>query len=311
MKVLVTGGFGALGMNLIKVLQSEGIYDIHVIDNFSSGTVNFDPAIKFSYLDISNTEKVQSFFKNYKPHYIYHLAAHFANQNSVDHPLSDASTNVLGIINIFEAQRTNTELKKMVYASSSCVYGNLEHMNESATVKPYDTPYAINKYVGELYAKYYSAIHNLPVVCARIFNSYGPGEMPGQYRNVIPNFVKKALDAEPITITGTGEETRDFTFVADTIQLLMKIALSEYRSAEIFNGGTGTKTSIKTLVELIVKLTGSSSEIIYKERRNWDLVKDRCSDVARSKELLGYNPSTALEQGLRETISWIKEKERK
>lgn len=306
--MLITGGFGALGYNLTLQLESLGGYDIHIIDNLSAGIANFSKNVAFTNMDISNTEKVKSFFDKYKPNVIYHLAAHFANQNSVDHPISDVSTNVIGMINLFEEQKNNTELEKIVYASSSCVYGNNPVMSEDVNITPYDTPYAINKYAGELYAKYYAEIHKLPVACLRIFNSYGPGEMPGAYRNVIPNFIQKALRGENIYITGTGDETRDFTFVSDTVELLIKLAQAEYKNAEIFNGGTGSKVSIKQLAELIIELSGSDSQIIYTQPRNWDHVKNRCSDTSKSRGLLGYNPQGEIREGLEKTIQWIREK---
>jgi UDP-glucose 4-epimerase len=307
-KVLITGGFGALGMNLIDWLKQSDSFEIYVIDNLSSGAVVIRTDVSFAYLDIGNKEKVDSFFGEFQPEIIFHLAAHFANQNSVDHPVSDVTTNVLGLINLFEAQKNNTVLKKIIYASSSCVYGALEIMNEDSSVYPHETPYAINKYVGELYCKYYAEIHQLPVVCARIFNSYGPGEMPGKYRNVIPNFIYKALHDFDITITGTGEETRDFTYVTDTIGLLVKLANSEFKRAEVFNGGTGRKTSIRFLAEKIISLTKSNSKLLFTEARNWDNVKDRCSNITKSKENLQYNPMVTLDEGLQSTIEWIRSK---
>ena len=307
-KILITGGFGALGYNLTQYLTSKYDCSIHIVDNFSAGHTNFSNQVTFSYIDIGNTEKINTFFKDYKPDYIFHLAAHFANQNSVDHPLSDISTNVVGLVNLFETQRDNKKLKKIIFASSSCVYGNQEIMKEDINVSPYDTPYAINKYVGELYSKYYSEIHHIPVVCARIFNSFGPGEMPGNYRNVIPNFIHNALLNQPIYITGLGNETRDFTYVLDTVDLLSKLAISDYNQAEIFNGGTGTSLEIKVLAEKIIALTNSKSKIVYTEPRIWDHVKDRCSNTEKSKNLLRYNPSHDLEKGLILTIDWIKMK---
>ena len=307
-KILVTGGFGALGYNLINYLTANYNCSIHVIDNFSAGHANFMNQVSFSYIDIGNTEKLTTFFKDYKPNYIFHLAAHFANQNSVDHPLSDINTNVIGVVNLFEAQKNNPELKKIIFASSSCVYGNSELMAEEIQVSPYDTPYAINKYVGELYSKYYAEIHGIPVISARIFNSFGPGEMPGQYRNVIPNFILKALKNEDIVITGTGNETRDFTYVLDTVDLLLKLATSDYKNAEIFNGGTGTKLSVLELAQKIIRLSNSNSQIKFTAPRNWDHVKDRLSNIGKSKNLLNYNPQHDLEEGLLNTINWIKGK---
>jgi UDP-glucose 4-epimerase len=307
-KILITGGFGALGYNLIQYLTANYNCTIHVIDNFSAGHANFSDKIVFTYVDIGNTEKLSTFFKNYQPNYIFHLAAHFANQNSVDHPLSDINTNVIGVVNLFETQKDNKELKKIIFASSSCVYGNSEIMKEDIHVAPYDTPYAINKFVGELYCKYYAEIHGIPTVSARIFNSFGPGEMPGQYRNVIPNFIQRAVLNQTIKITGTGDETRDFTYVEDTLALLLKLALSEYKLAEVFNGGTGNKVSIKKLAEEIISLTESKSEIVYSAPRVWDHVKDRCSNIEKSRELVGYNPDYDFRLGLIKTIDWLKGK---
>ena len=307
-KVLITGGFGAIGYNLAQKLQKDDKYEIHIIDNLSAGSANFSPKLTFTYLDLSNSEKVNNFFKHYQPNVIFHLAAHFANQNSVDHPISDTYTNVIGSINLFEAQKNNSELLKIVYASSSCVYGNCDIMTETANVRPYETPYAINKFVGELYCKYYAEIHKIPSVCIRLFNSFGPGEMPGNYRNVIPNFINKALNNEDILITGTGNETRDFTYIDDTIDLLIKSAESQYINAEVFNAGTGKKLSIKELAENIIKLTNSTSKILYTSPRGWDHIKDRCSDISKSSALLGYKPESILKEGLTETINWLKKR---
>ncbi len=307
-KVLISGGFGALGFNLTQALQRMDSYDVHIVDDLSAGVANFSKNVAFTHLDIGNSEKVGAFFKAYRPNLVFHLAAHFANQNSVDHPISDVSTNIVGLINVLESQRENPTLRKVVYTSSSCVYGNLTEMKEAASVGPHDTPYAINKYAAELYCRYYSEIQGLPTACARVFNSYGPGEMPGQYRNVIPNFILKALNDEEIIITGTGEETRDFTYVSDTVDLLLRLGESEYRNGEVFNGGTGVKTSIAYLAETIVRMAGSDSKISFSSPRNWDHVKDRCSDITRSRELLGYAPTVDLEHGLVETIEWIRSK---
>jgi UDP-glucose 4-epimerase len=307
-KILITGGFGAIGHNLTKYISKDPNNEIYIVDNLSAGIINFSDGLNFTHLDISNPEKVGKYFRKFQPDYIYHLAAHFANQNSVDHPVSDATTNIIGTINILEAQKTNSCLKKLIYASSSCVYGNNPVMSENVSIKPYDTPYAINKYVGELYCKYYAEIQHIPTICVRIFNSYGPGEMPGAYRNVIPNFILKALKNEDITITGSGDETRDFTFVNDTIELLQTLAYSQFKNAEVFNAGTGRKVSIRELAEIIINVTNSQSKIIYTEARNWDHVKDRCSDISNSQKILNYNPESDLRDGIIKTVNWIKSK---
>ncbi len=306
--ILVTGGCGAIGVNLVHQLVAEKRYSVHVLDNLSSGNNELPPGVGFTNIDIGNSEKIAHFFSEYRPHYIYHLAAHFANQNSVEHPLSDTDGNVAGLINILEQQKSNGDLLKVIFASSSCVYGNSELMSEDDEVSPYDTPYAINKYAGELYCKYYSDIHAVPVVVARIFNNFGPGELPGPYRNVIPNFILKALNGDDIPITGTGDETRDFNYVDNTVDLLIRLANSEYTSAEVFNSGTGNGTSIRELAETIVDVTESSSLIKYTEPRGWDHVKHRRANIGKSRSLLGYEPKVDLRRELEQTTEWIRSK---
>lgn len=306
--IVVTGGRGAIGSNLVKRLQASGEFEIHVLDNLSSGQNELPEGVQFTNIDISNNEKLANYFERTHPEIIFHLAAHFANQNSVDHPISDTATNLLGLINLLELQRRNGSLEKFVFASSSCVYGNRQEMSETDEVMPYDTPYAINKYAGELYCRYYSSIQGVPIVCGRIFNNFGPGEEPGAYRNVIPNFIAKALRNEDIFITGTGEETRDFTYVDDTVDFLVCLVQSEYRNAEVFNSGTGVGTSIKDLAETIVEVTGSSSTIRYTEPRSWDVVKHRRSNITKSQTLLGYQPKRNFRQNLKDTVLWIRER---
>lgn len=304
--ILVTGGCGAIGRNLVKKLSKDDKYDIYVIDDLSSSK-ELPPIknVEFIHMSVTNSEKIAPLLSKLKPNVIFHLAAHFANQNSVDYPVSDIMTNILGFVHILEGQRTNPNLEKIVYCSSSCVYGNMQFMHEGVDISPYETPYAINKYVGELYCKYYSEIHKLPTVCVRIFNTFGPGEYPGEYRNVIPNFIAKALKNEPLVITGTGNETRDFTFVDNTVDLLCKSAFSEYRAGEVFNGGTGVVQKVSDIAKMIIALTDSESPISFTGARSWDHVSDRRSDISKSKEALGYSPMLDIENQLQVTCEWM------
>jgi len=306
-KILVTGGCGAIGRNLVKNLSKDGNYDIYVLDDLSSSK-ELPPMrnVEFIHISVTNSEKLTPLLSKLEPNFIFHLAAHFANQNSVDYPVSDIMTNILGFVHVLESQRGNQNLEKIVYSSSSCVYGNIQFMNEEADVSPYETPYAINKYVGELYCKYYSEIHNLPTVCVRIFNTFGPGEYPGEYRNVIPNFIAKALKDEPLVITGTGNETRDFTFVDNTVDLLCKSAFSEYRAGEVFNSGTGTVQKISDIAKMIIALTDSKSTISFTGARRWDHVSNRRSDILKSREALGYSPVLDIENQLQATCEWMR-----
>ncbi|ACS81674.1 NAD-dependent epimerase/dehydratase family protein [Maridesulfovibrio salexigens] len=306
-RVLVTGGAGAIGLNLIERMLAAGVSKVMVLDDLSSGYKNYlpnDERITFVKADIGQIETYRQEMEEFLPEYVFHLAAHFANQNSVDHPFKDVQANIIGTMNLLEICKANKELKKFVYTSSSCVYGNAEMMNEKDYIYPHETPYAINKYTAELYVKYYASMFQIPAVSIRVFNTYGPYEPHGAYRNVIPNFIVRAIKGEPLFITGDGTETRDFTFVGNTAQLLTLAALSEITDGDIFNGGTGKPTKIIDLAKMIIEYTGSSSEIVFKERRNWDAVKDRLSDISKSWKVLGYDPEVPLEEGLRKTVDW-------
>ena len=263
--------------------------------------------MQFSYCDIRDYQKLSAILTKTSPDYIYNLAAHFANQNSVDFPFQDIETNITGVVNILEVAKKLTSLKKVVFASSSCVYGDNENMFEAAQVEPIETPYAINKFVGELYAKYYARQFGVKTCTARIFNTYGPGELDGKYRNVIPNFIAKALRGEDIQITGTGKESRDFTYTDDTCALLIKLAECEYKSGEVFNSGTGKETTIQDLVSKIVSLTNSSSDVVYAPKREWDGVDSRVSLIEQSKLRLDYKPRVSLDEGLDKTVEWFRE----
>jgi nucleoside-diphosphate-sugar epimerase len=233
------------------------------------------------------------------------LAALFANQNSVQHPEKDLMINGLGTLKILEKSKLYG-VKKVIYTSSSCVYGNMQEMEEEKPLTgKLDTPYAITKLLGEQYCQFYSDFHKVPTAIIRLFNSYGPGEKPGVYRNVIPNFFYKAMQGESLIITGTGEETRDFTFVTDVIDGLYRACFQKTEAGEVFNLGSGKQTSIQNLVELINKMTGNKSKIIYQPRRNWDHVLHRTANIEKAKNNIGYSPAIDIQEGLQRTFSWL------
>lgn len=305
--ILITGGAGFLGCNLSQKLLDLGCKKIYIIDDLSSGNKQFipnDKRIIFKHCDISNFEKCNSIIKN-NIDFVFHLAAHFANRNSVDFPISDIYTNVIGTTNILKICK-NKNIKKFIYTSSSCVYGNQKIMNEQASVYPTETPYAINKLCSEMYVKYFAEIYNVPTLSVRIFNTFGPYELPGPYRNVIPNFISKALSGDDITITGTGDETRDFTYVDNSLDLMIKMCESDLADGSVYNAGTGHNISINYLAEKIIEYTDSKSKIKYIDRRNWDLVTKRVSDISSSKDVFDYNPCHSFEDGLLKTVNWIK-----
>jgi nucleoside-diphosphate-sugar epimerase len=168
------------------------------------------------------------------------------------------------------------------------------------------TPYQITKMLGELYCNFFYNHYGLKVVKARFFNSYGPGEVPGQYRNVIPNFIYWAMKGLPLPITGTGEETRDFTYVGDLVDGLLRAGYFERAVGQEFNLASGQETRIIDLAEMVNKATGNKAGVRYVSRRKWDTKSRLLASIDRAGELIGYEPKTSFEDGLRNTIQWFR-----
>jgi UDP-glucose 4-epimerase len=302
--ILVTGGAGAIGSNVVRRLI-ELKHQVTVIDDLSSGDNKLLPKeAHFIQGTVENDADLKKCFDQ-KPNYVIHLAALFANQNSVDHPEKDLSVNGLGTLKCLEFCRS-AGVKKMLYSSSSCVYGHKEVMIENDQVFGLDTPYAITKLLGEKYCSFFADHYKFDVVTVRLFNTYGPGELPGRYRNVIPNFFKLALSGQSLTITGTGDETRDFTFVSDTAEGIVKALFAQTEPGEIFNIASGRETKIQDLARSINSLTGNMAPIIKIPKRDWDKVNRRRADITKAREKLDFNPSMELTEGLKKTLEWLR-----
>jgi nucleoside-diphosphate-sugar epimerase len=264
--------------------------------------------VVFIHGSILDEEKMKRAF-SFKPHFVFHLAAHFANQNSVDHPETDLLVNGLGTLKALEYSSL-VGVERFVFASSGCsVYGNQAPLplKEDYVSLHLDTPYQINKLVGELYCNYFYNYYKLPVAIARYFNVYGPGEVPGRYRNVIPNFIWWALHKQPLPITGTGEETRDFTFVEDIVDGTLRVGAVKEAVGEAINLASETETRVIDLANCIVELTGNKTKIVYRPRRDWDQVVKRRASIEKARKILGYEPRTDIKTGIKKTYEWILE----
>jgi UDP-glucose 4-epimerase len=169
------------------------------------------------------------------------------------------------------------------------------------------SPYQITKMLGELYGNFFQHHYNLAVVKARFFNSYGPGEVPGQYRNVIPNFIYMAMQGQPLPITGTGEETRDFTFVGDIVDGLLRAGYLESAVGQEFNLASGEETRIIDLANMINTAVGNQAGVTFNPRRKWDTKPRLLASVERAKELIGYQPNTPFPEGLQKTVAWFQD----
>jgi nucleoside-diphosphate-sugar epimerase len=309
--VLVTGGAGAIGGNLVRKLDSLKTKRIIIFDNLSSSykwNLYQSPKVQFIEGDVLDDEKLKWVFKQ-KPEIVYHLAAHFANQNSVDNPETDLMVNGVGILKVLQYSHI-IGVERFIYSSSGCgIYGMDSKMpfeEHDVSMKLY-TPYQVTKMLGELYTNYFYNLYEMPIVNARFFNSFGPGEVPGEYRNVIPNFFYWAMNGNALPITGTGVETRDFTYVGDIVDGLLSMVHYEKAIGEAFNLGANHEIKIKDLANWINELTGNTGGIIFKERRNWDKKTRLLSNIDKAKKILNYKPKVEFKEGLERVFDWFEE----
>ncbi len=315
-KILITGGAGAIGSNLtIALCQLVGPQGkIIVLDNLSAIKLP-EPVdlpsmenLLFVKGDIRKDSDIKRVFRE-EPEIVFHLAAFFANQNSVDYPEKSADVDINGIIKLLDYSQF-TEVEKFVYASSGCaIYGSYGEMplKEDFISLHLTTPYQINKTAGEMYCNFYYHHYGLETTCCRFFNSFGPGEVPGQYRNVIPNFIYWAMNQKSLTITGTGEETRDFTYVLDLVQGLIKAGYSKNVAGKAFNLASGKETKIIDMAKMVNKSTNNPSEIIHYPSRKWDTKKRLLASIDLAKELFDYTPTIKFEDALDQNVEWFRQ----
>jgi len=309
--VLITGGAGAIGSNLARRLAQLEPRMVIILDDLSASydwNIPALPNILFVKGSVVDEVVLKRVFQE-NPQIVFHLAAFFANQNSVDFPERDLMVNGMGTLRVFEYCRMN-RVERIIYASSGCsIYGSNAPLplREEFMSMNLVTPYQITKMLGELYANFFHHHHGLPVVKTRFFNSYGPGEVPGQYRNVIPNFIYWAMSRKPLPFTGTGEETRDFTYVMDIVDALLRAAYFEAALNREMNIASGKETNILQMAERINLLAGNSAGIRRAQPRVWDTKKRLLASIERAREILGYEPRTDFETGLGQTVQWFRE----
>ncbi|RQW81153.1 MAG: NAD-dependent epimerase/dehydratase family protein [Methanothrix sp.] len=307
--ILVTGGAGAIGGNLCRKLSELNAEKVIILDDLSSSYKWNIPQAKnimFVKGSVLDDEMLKRVFKE-KPNYVFHLAAHFANQNSVDNPETDLMVNGMGILKVLEYAQL-VDIERFVYSSSGCgVYGLDSKMpfEEHDTSISLHTPYQVTKLIGELYTNYFHNLYKMPIVNARFFNVFGPGEVPGIYRNVIPNFFYWAMNGQALPITGDGTETRDWTYVDDIISGLLAMGVKEEAIGEAFNLGSAKEHRVIDMANMVNELTGNDAGIRFAERRNWDVKCRLLSSVEKAQNVLGYKPSMQFEEGLKSVQQWF------
>ncbi len=303
MKALVTGGAGFIGSNLVSFLLTKGI-EVRVVDNLSSGySANLSGmAIDFMRADIQNRESCIKACEGQDV--VFHLAASVGRQRSIDYPQLDASTNLLGTINILEGMRM-CGVRRIVYSSSAAIFGELlkDSIDESHPQNA-DSPYGVTKLAAEKMILAYADIHGIEAVCLRYFNIYGINQRFDLYGNAIPIFAKRIFGSEPITIYGDGEQTRDFVNVFDVARVNYLAAVSPVVK-DVFNVGSGDSITINKLVLMMKEIAGIDVPVIYAPKRPADTLHCKAM-AAKANQSLGFEASVGLDEGLREYLDWFR-----
>lgn len=293
-KIVVTGGAGFIGSNLVDELVSLGA-DVHVIDNLSGGKKeNVNEKATLHVVDIRNLDEISPIINGAE--YVFHLAALPRVQYSIEHPVETNDVNVGGTLNVLIASEKRG-VKRVIYSASSSAYGDQSEMplKETMTANP-KSPYGLQKYIGELYCRVWSTIHDLETVSLRYFNIYGKGQNPdGAYALVIGKFLKQKSENKPMTITGDGNNTRDFTNVKDAVRANILAAQSpKVGKGEVMNIGAGNNHSVNNVAKLI------GGEVEYIEARLEPT--NTLADTTLAKKLIGWEPEIKLEDGLKELM---------
>jgi len=313
MKVLVTGGAGFIGSNLVEYLLNKNeVTLVRVLDNLATGNLknieefNSHPKFDFVEGDIRSYETCLLAYKEMD--LISHQAALGSVPRSINDPLTTNEVNIAGTLNILTAAKEK-KIKRVVYAASSSTYGDHPGLPkiEDQIGHPL-SPYAVTKYVNELYAQVYSKLYGLELIGLRYFNVFGPRQNPaGPYAAVIPLFMKAVLDNEPPTINGDGEHSRDFTFVQNAVHANDCALFTDNPAAvnQVYNIAFGEKTSLNELFEMIKEVAGSDLAPKYGPERMGD-VKHSLADISKARTLLNYNPAFNVKQGLKQTFEWYR-----
>jgi UDP-glucose 4-epimerase len=321
--ILVSGGAGFVGSNLVKKLLQQDAARVHVIDNLMSAEQANLPAserLVFSKCSIADDQLLNNLRDEYD--YVFHLATYHGNQSSIHDPIADHDNNTITSLKLFNKLKDFKRIKKVVYSGAGCAvaektFGEAEATEESDLVKiDGDSPYSLSKLFGEFYAKYFHKQYGLPVVRARFQNVYGPGEILGAgqwrgtpatvFRNVTPTFIWKALKGQALTVENEGIATRDFIFVDDIVEGLIALALRGV-APEAYNLATGTETPIIELANEINRLTENPTPIQFLPKRAWDNSGKRFGSTTKSERELGFKAQISLAEGLKKTVAWTKE----
>jgi len=306
LKTLVTGGAGFIGSNLVRALLEAG-HEVRVIDNFSTGN-------RANLTDVGgDVELVEGELRSYERAHnavrgvelVFHQGALPSVPRSVHDPLTTTAVNVEGTLNVLLAAR-DEEVRRVVFASSSSVYGNSGELPRRETSAPDPiAPYAVAKLAAEQFCVSFSRVYQIETVALRYFNVFGPRQDPrSQYAAVVPRFIQEISEGRPVPIYGDGMQSRDFTYVANVVEANLLAATAEGVSGRILNIATGSPISVNELADTIGRVLGREVEKTYFPQRPGE-VRDSSADLTEARKLLGYETLVGLEEGLRRTAEFL------
>ena len=307
MRYLVTGGAGFIGSNIVDELVRRGA-SVTVLDDFSAGKESNLAGVRDkinlhvgSITDLSVTQKACE-----GADYVIHLAARTSVPRSVKDPIESNGVNIDGTLNVLVAAR-DAKVRRLVYAASSAAYGESPTLPkvETMPVAPI-SPYGVTKYVGELYAQVFGRVYGLENASIRFFNVFGPRQDPtSQYSGVLSRFMLAILDGQTPVIYGDGEQSRDFTFVSNVVDEVLRACEAPGASGKVFNGGTGARITLNHVLQQLSQITGKTITAKREPERNGD-IRDSQADISLAREVLAYEPQVMFEEGLRRTWDWYK-----
>jgi nucleoside-diphosphate-sugar epimerase len=318
-RYLVTGGAGFIGSHLVEELLRRG-HHVRVVDNFVTGKrENMDAALHAAQEtaphlpgpeliagDLADLDVARRAVQDV--HYVLHQAAIPSVPRSVQDPITSNRANIDATLNVLVAAR-DAGVKRVVYAGSSSAYGDTPTLpkREDMPTNPL-SPYALQKLVGEQYMQLFTRLYGLETVTIRYFNVFGPRQDPGSaYSGVISRFLLALTEGEQPVIYGDGEQTRDFTYVANVVDGVLRAVEAPRAAGEVLNVATGGRISLNDLLAALQRLTGSTSSARYEPGRAGD-VRDSQADISKAERILGYSPIVHLNEGLQRTLAWFQHK---
>ena len=321
-KVLVVGGAGFVGSNLVHQILQQDVKEIVVVDNLLSSDVSNIPAdlrVRFIFGSITDDRILHKLPEDLD--YVFHLACFHGNQSSIADPFADHDNNTYTSLKLFDRLKDIKHLKKVVYAAAACAVAEKTYDAPTATTEDqpvtlyHDSPYSISKIIGELYGNYYFQQYKLPFVKARFSNVFGPREILGAgqwrgtvhtvWRNVTPTFIWRSLNGEALPLDNGGNASRDFIFVEDMARGLMLCALKGAEGG-VYNLATGRETSILELATLINEFTGNKTPLDLRPARDWDRSGKRFASTEKSEREIGFKAQVDIREGIRRTVEWTK-----